>query len=171
MKDRGILGGVNARRRSTGAPSLKPTSVMMTRQGQLGIGFGTCTTIETAGGGGGGSGSCSGAGNGYSSNHQGGVLERVIGAGVFDVENRTIDLKKEKENGRHTRSSSSSVASIRHMERQVDTDRGRDSGRDRESAMGDQDRGSGFVRARAALPPNGQLKSQSNLTNIPKPCK
>ena len=171
VKDRGILGGVNARRRSTGAPSLKPTSVMMTRQGQLGIGFGTCTTIETAGGGGGGSGSCSGAGNGYSSNHQGGVLERVIGAGVFDVENRTIDLKKEKENGRHTRSSSSSVASIRHMERQVDTDRGRDRDRDRESAMGDQDRGSGFVRARAALPPNGQLKSQSNLTNIPKPCK
>ena len=174
VKDRGILSGVNARRRSTGAPSLKPTSVMMTRQGQLGIGFGTCITIGSASES--GSGSCSGAGNGYS-NNQGGVLDRVIGAGVFDVENSTTDFKKEKEkeNGKYTRSSSSSVASARHMERQVDMDRGRDRERDRDSdrgcARGDQDKGSGFVRVKLALPPNGQLKSQSNATNILKTCK
>ena len=174
VKDRGIFSGANARRRSAGAPSLKPTSVMMTRQGQLGIGFGTCTNIGSANAS--ESGSCSRAGNGYIHGNEN-VLDRVMGAGVLDVENRTIDFRKEKEkeNGKYTRSSSSSIASTRHMERQVDMDRGRDRDKERESdrgsAKGDQDKGSGYGRVKTALPPNGQSKSQFNTTNISKPCK
>lgn len=156
IRDRCATSGINVWRKSPGTPSLKPTSVMMTRHGQLGISFGTCSTIE--------SGSCSGAGNCQAS-----IIDTVMGVGALDRENRTNDFKKEE--GRFARSISSSVASSRHMERQGDKERGRDRDTERSNTKGHQERGSGLVRVRSALHPNGHLKSQSIGTKFLKPSK
>ena len=154
VRDRSLSSGPSAVRRGAGTPLLKPAQGMMTRQGQLGVGFGTCNTIDSASI----SGSCSGAGNGYGSGHAG-VMGRVMGVGGVDAEDKIHDSKKEE--GRFGRSNSSSVASTRHLERQVDIERGR--GRGSAITGGGQDRG--LVGVRAALHSTSHLKYQSNATN------
>jgi hypothetical protein len=155
VRDRSLSGGPSAVRRGAGTPLLKPTQGMMTRHGQLGVGFGTCNTIDSASI----SGSCSGAGNGYGSGHAG-VTGRVISVGGVDADDKIHDPKKEE--GRFGRSISSSVASTRHVQRQVDIERGR--GRGSASTSGGQDRG--LVGVRAALHSTSHLKYQSNATNV-----
>ena len=154
VRDRSLSSGPSAVHRGAGTPLLKATQGMMTRPGQLGVGFGTCNTIDSASI----SGSCSGAGNGYGSGHAG-VTGRVMGVGGVDTEDKIRDLKKEE--GRFGRSNSSSVASTRHLERQVDIEGGR--GRGSASTSSGQDRG--LVGVRAALHSTSHLKYQSNATN------
>jgi hypothetical protein len=155
VRDRSISSGPSAVRRGAGTPLLKPTQGMMTRHGQLGVGFGTCNTIDSASI----SGSCSGAGNGYGSGHAS-VMGRVRGVGGVDANDKIHDFRKEE--GRFGRSISSSVASSSHLERQVDIERGR--GRWSTSTSGGQDRG--LVGVRAALHSTSHLKYQSNATNV-----
>ena len=155
MRDRSITSGPSAARRGVGTPLLKPTQGLMVRHSQLGVVFGTCNTIDSASI----SGSCSGAGNGYGSGHAG-VASRVMGAGGVDPEDKIHDFKKEE--GRFGRSISSTVASTRYLERQVDIERGR--GRGSASVSGGQDRG--LVGVRAALHSTSHLKYQSNATNV-----